>query len=47
MCQYSSRCPVGQHRPGTICRYAATDRGLAIIVLLVVLFLIAKSQGWI
>lgn len=24
MCQYNHRCPVGTHRPGTVCRYAQT-----------------------
>jgi hypothetical protein len=47
MCQYSSRCPVGKHRPGTVCRYAATNGGLAIIAILIVVLLVAKSQGWI
>lgn len=27
MCQYSSRCDVGTHRPGTICRYGAARAG--------------------
>jgi hypothetical protein len=27
LCQYTSRCPVGQHRPGTICPYAGRQRG--------------------
>lgn len=25
MCQYSSRCPTGRHRPGTQCPYAGRD----------------------
>lgn len=27
MCQYTSRCPVGRHRPGTVCSYANTGAG--------------------
>lgn len=27
MCQYDSRCPVGTHRPGTVCPYAKTSGG--------------------
>ncbi len=23
MCQYTSRCPVGRHNPGTVCKYAS------------------------
>lgn len=26
MCQYSNRCPVGQHRPGTKCQYSGSSR---------------------
>lgn len=26
MSQYSDRCPVGQHRSGTVCRYAGSSR---------------------
>lgn len=26
MCQYSNRCPVGRHRPGTVCQYAGSSR---------------------
>ena len=26
MCQYSDRCKVGQHRPGTVCPYAGSTR---------------------
>lgn len=32
MCQYSSRCVVGTHRPGTVCRYGAARAGGGVLV---------------
>lgn len=49
MCQYSSRCPVKLHHPGTRCRYRRGAFGLGgslLFVLLLLALLYAKSQGW-
>lgn len=40
MCQYSSRCPIGHHNPGTVCRYK-NDKWNAAALLLLLLVAIA------
>lgn len=45
MCQYTSRCPVGTHRPGTICRYAAVQGGGAVVAVGAALFFGLPAVG--